>query len=208
MADTEIVLTKHHLKYLPHLTVKKGFFQAGFAAGCSMAKCDATCCGHGVYADVRERDNILAHTEMIQRYLEPHQPQDPSQWFEDHEIEDADYPSGKAIGTHASDTGCVFLDSAGRCTLQKAAVAEGMDRFALKPFYCVAYPIVIEHSVLMLDDSQHVNRPQCCMASPTPDLDVFDVCGEELEFVLGKEGAAELQELSDKELATPPQQIS
>jgi len=200
-----MLLTKHHLTYLPSLSVTEAFFRRGFSSGCSMTNCDATCCKHGVYADLREQENILAHADLIQRHLEPWQEQDPGAWFDAAPIDDADYPSGKAIGTRATERGCVFLDSAGRCALQKAAVAEGMDRFALKPFYCVAYPIVIEKGVLMLDDSQHVNRHECCMISDVPTLDAFDVCAEELEFVLGKEGVEELQALAEREAVPKPE---
>jgi Fe-S-cluster containining protein len=200
-----MVLTKHRLSFLANLTVTEKFFRRGFAVGCSMANCDATCCRHGVYADLGERENILAHAAMIRRHLEPGQEHDPARWFEDEVIDDPDYPSGKAVGTRATENGCVFLDQAGRCTLQKAAVAEGMNRFALKPFYCVAYPVVIEHGILQLDDSQHVNRPQCCMITDTPALDAFDVCSAELEFVLGKEGLEELRSLAEHE-ALPKQE--
>jgi Fe-S-cluster containining protein len=128
---------------------------------------------------------------MIRRHLEPWQEQDPGAWFDAEPIDDADYPSGKAIGTRATERGCVFLDSVGRCALQKAAVAEGMDRFALKPFYCVAYPVVIENGVLMISD--------------LPTLDAFDVCAEELEFVLGKEGVEELRALAERESLPKPE---
>jgi hypothetical protein len=197
-------LTKHHLKYLPRLSVTSELFRRGFASGCSMMNCDATCCKHGVYADLGDRANILAHAPMIQKHLEPQQEHDPAKWFDDEVIDDADYPSGHAVGTRATERGCVFLDKVGKCALQKAAVAEGMDRFALKPFYCVAYPVVIEHGVLMLDDSQHVNRHECCMVTDTPDLDVFDVCSEELEFVLGKEGFNELRAIADRKAPVRP----
>ncbi|MBI3365293.1 MAG: hypothetical protein HY033_10330 [Ignavibacteriae bacterium] len=118
---------------------------------------------------------------------------DSSKWFEDREREDTDFPSGKAIGTQAMDYGCVFLDSVGRCTLQKAAIAEGMHPFALKPFYCVAYPVTVDHGELMVDDAEFVDRPQCCRPTESGTLDILDVCADELEHVLGKEGVEELR---------------
>ena len=159
-----------------------------------MLSCTAACCRHGVYADVKERDKILAHAETIQRYLEPHQEKDPARWFEAHEIVDDDFPSGRAIGTQFRDCGCVFLDSVGRCTLQKTAVAEGMGKYSLKPFFCAAYPITVNHGKLAVDQAEFASRPQCCGFTPGGALDVFAVCEKELEYVLGKDGVEELSE--------------
>jgi hypothetical protein len=193
VASNEFILTRHRLNYIPRLSVPEDFLSLGFMAGCSMANCNAECCRYGVFVDVRERDKILAHAAIIQRYLEPHQEHDANNWFDKNGIDDVDFPSGKAVGTQARPYGCVFLNSSGKCALQVAAIAEGMDRFALKPFYCVAYPIVIENGVLMLDNGQGIDRPQCCTSGGLHDRSIFNVCGEELEFVLGKEGMEELQ---------------
>jgi len=186
------VLRNHHLGHIPELRVQERLVTAKFSPGCSMMNCDATCCTYGVYADIQERDNIMAHVSMIQQYMEPHQVKDPSLWFEDHEVVDEDFPSGRAIGTREMDYGCVFLDSGGRCTLQKAATAEGMHPFSLKPFYCVAYPIAIEHGELMLDEPDFADRPRCCRPTSGGTQDIVDVCGDELKHVLGAAGMEEL----------------
>ena len=117
-----------------------------------MAGCNAECCKGGVWADPKERDNIMTHAAMIQRHMDAGQEHRPDYWFELQEVKDSDFPSGSAIGTRASETGCVFLKADGKCVLQTTAVAEGMDRFALKPFYCVAYPVSIEYGELTIDD--------------------------------------------------------
>ena len=193
--DGKRILHKHHLRHIPELRVGDSIVTAKFAAGCSMTNCDAACCMYGFFADVREYDNILAHVDIIQRHMEPHQAKDPAVWFDEQELVDPDFPSGRAIGTHAMDYGCVFLDKAGKCTLQKAATAEGMYPFALKPFYCVAYPITVDHGELMLDEPEFTDRPRCCRATSGGTKDIFDVCAEELTFVLGTPGVEELRTL-------------
>ena len=159
-----------------------------------MSNCRGNCCKYGVWVDIEESKNILAHVELIQRHMEPHQETNPQNWFEGHTVIDKDFPSGIAIGTQMRDTGCVFLDSKGRCVLQTAAVAEGLDRFALKPFFCVAYPISIENGVLLFDDEEYPDNQQCCSPVPNGSLNVFDICAEELEFTIGPEGLQELRE--------------
>jgi hypothetical protein len=196
-----IILKHHQLKHIKELRVGNDFFAGRFQSECSMGNCRSSCCSYGVFADLRERDNILAHAKTIRRHLEPHQEHDPSKWFDEGVIDDADFPSGKAAGTRANERGCVFLDSAGRCALQKTAVAEGMHKFALKPFFCVAFPVTLDHGRLILDSAEFANKPECCGIVQKGSLTAFDVCAEELEFMLGARGYAEL--LSLKPGASP-----
>lgn len=187
------VLRNHHLVHIPELGVEKGFLGKHFARGCSMQQCNSQCCRQGVMIDPSEKQRILDHAEMIQRNMEPHQDKNPDSWFDDTDERDADFVSGRALGTEMKSYGCIFLDSIGRCTLQKAAVAEGLPKFFLKPFYCVAYPITIDDGVLVMDDADFVNRQECCSVVNNGEQTVFDVCLEELEFVLGAEGVEELK---------------
>lgn len=192
------VLRNHKLSHIQNLKVADSVFQKRFVKNCSIYNCDATCCQGGVLADLEERANILAHAELIKKYMEPHQDQDHSQWFDEEEEVDLDYPSGRAVGTQVRDYGCVFLDSQGRCVLQTTATEEGMSKFALKPFFCFAYPITIEDGVLMVDDPSFTERRECCSAVDAGDQSVFDVCDEEFCFILGEEGLQELHALAER----------
>lgn len=188
-----VTLTRHRLRHIPELAVDATILNGGFSAGCVVAHCDASCCRWGVYADVDERARILEHTELVRRHMDPQQDHDPAHWFETEVLDDADYPSGKAVGTTVVGKGCVFLNGEGRCVLQVAGTREGLGPFALKPFYCVAFPITIEDGVLMVDDPEFASRPECCAAAHPPEKSVIDVCAEELEFTLGREGLEELK---------------
>lgn len=189
----ELILTKHTLAHIPDLKVGQNLLSLRFTSGCSVANCNGVCCKLGVFVDIKEREKILNHAELIHRYMEPHQEHNPLEWFDQKEFNDSDFPSGQAVGTKAKEYGCVFLDSAGRCTLQKVCIGEGLPPYFLKPFYCVAFPITIDGGVLMIDDVELENRPPCCIISLNGTLNVFDVCSTELEFVLGKEGVEELK---------------
>jgi hypothetical protein len=187
-----VILRKHHLGHLPELKVNENILSTRFDASCSVYKCDAKCCSMGVFADVVERDRILKNADLIRQYMEPTQQHDPSKWFEKNEIEDADFPSGRCIGTEATEKGCIFLQSNGRCVLQIAATEEGHDKAFLKPFFCFAYPVTVDHGELIIDQPDFVRRPQCCTGVPGGPRKAIDVCREELEFVLGVEGYKEL----------------
>jgi hypothetical protein len=73
-----------------------------------------------------------------------------------------------------------------------------MSKFALKPFFCFAFPITIESGVLTVDDPEFTNRSECCSVDSNGSKPVFEICAEELEFVLGESGFGELQSLAER----------
>jgi hypothetical protein len=191
----KVTLKTHQLSHIPELQVDPILFRESFAAHCSIANCSAACCRFGVMIDPKERENILAHADLVKRHMDPHQEKNTSHWFDDWEEEDFDFPSGKCTGTQVRDYGCVFLNGHGHCVLQKAAIEEGMPTFSLKPFFCVAYPVTLENGTLTLESPEHANRPECCSIVDHGGRTPLDVCGEELQFILGDGGLAELEGL-------------
>ena len=196
------VLKKHDLKHIPELYVDPEIFMPRFSPVCSMCHCNGTCCAEGVLLDLKDKERILAHAELIQRHLEPQQEHNFDKWFDNMIETDKDFPSGQCDGISVQANKCVFLDSKGLCALQKAAMAEGMDKYALKPFYCVAFPLVIDQHVLTIDDPDFTRRPQCCSIIPEGSLTALDVCREEFEYILGAEGLQEMEELFKEEVST------
>lgn len=197
MSNQQIhILTKHKLEHLPELKVSASLFNKGFAGGCSMKNCSAECCHGGVLVDISERDNILAHGALIQRHMEPEQEHDVNRWFDGHEVVDHDFPSGRAIGTEATKSGCVFLKRDGKCVLQTSAEAENLDRYVLRPFYCIAYPVAIIQGELIIDDELLTGREECCSALKGGELHAIDVLEGEFRHVLGEEGFTELKNLA------------
>jgi hypothetical protein len=148
--------------------------------------------------DVEERDNILRHADLVHRHMEADQVHDAGQWFDSGEDLDGDYPSGRGVGTQTTERGCVFLKRDGRCVLQTAAEEEGLPKDALKPFFCFAFPVTIDSGVLMIDDPELANRPECCSLAPGGSHSVLEVCSWEFEFVLGSEGIEALHALAPK----------
>jgi hypothetical protein len=163
-----------------------------------MQNCNAMCCREGVMVDIKERDNILQHADVVQRHMEPGQDRNPGHWFDSNVEIDADFPSGKAVGTRATLKGCVFLKRDGRCLLQTAAEEEGMPKHSLKPFFCFAFPVTVESGVLTIDDLDFIDRPECCTMVPGGSRTMVEICSDELQFVLGPKGMAELTALKNE----------
>jgi hypothetical protein len=187
---SDIVLRRHRL-HIRELKVNKDLLQARFPHDCSMTRCTAKCCGSGVWMDLAEHRQIVQHAALIQTHMSAPQEKDPARWFED-EWEHEDFPSGHAIGTAVHNDACVFLGPDRRCVLQKAS-SEATGN--LKPFYCVAFPITVDEGELRLDEPKD---PACCTPVSGGPLTVFDVCGDELKYVLGEAGVSELEDCAKR----------
>jgi hypothetical protein len=202
VSDSQIKnLQNHKLHYIPELLVDPEIFTRRFFSHSSMFQCNGTCCAEGVLVDVKEKELILNHADLIKKYLEPQQEQDPSKWFDEAYENDIDFPSRSCDGTAVQGKSCVFLCSQGLCALQKTAMADGMNKFALKPFYCVAFPLTIEGHVLTMHEPEFTNRRQCCSTVGEGTLTALDVCREEFEYILGSEGLQEIEALFQEQTA-------
>ncbi|HEX2676402.1 MAG TPA: DUF3109 family protein [Polyangiales bacterium] len=174
-------------------------FDRGYAAGAGPCACTAECCSRGAYVDVKERDLVLAHAELIRPQLDETQSQDASEWFETEIEADSDYPSGQRVGTKIVNGKCSMLDARNRCSLQVAATAAGLHKWALKPLYCYLFPIEVIANVVRFDP-QGQGRRQCCSVAPEFEVPLFRACREELVHLLGEDGYAALEEHYCKEV--------
>lgn len=148
--------------------------------------CTSKCCRHGVYLDPKERDKILSHSTLIEKYLDSSQTKDVNSWFDNREQEDNDFPSGRCVSTMIYNGKCVFLNAKGQCVLQITEVQEKLGKFSLKPYYCVLFPITKINGVFEYDDLCE-GECDCCTASPQSGRKMLEVCKIEFEYALGSE---------------------
>ncbi len=162
-------------------------FETGFQGGAGPCRCSSVCCEGGVFADVAERARILEHRHLVKKYMDGSQTTDESRWFEDREWEDPDFHSGRCVGTLEINGKCAFLDRQGRCSLQVAATKEGMGKWALKPLYCILFPLEVSNTTLRFDDMLQ-SEQKCCTVSRDFSVPLFMECSEELIHLLGDDG--------------------
>jgi hypothetical protein len=174
-------------------TISTEFYEKGFPAGGGPCTCTSTCCSGGVYADIAERDRILADREIIKKYMDSTQNLDDATWFDAEEAEDEDFRSGRCVGTTVVNDKCVFLNSVGHCSLQSAAMAEGKHKWFWKPFYCVLFPIEVSSKVISFDPMLQ-DEEACCTLRERFDIPLFQGCREELIHILGEDGYARIEE--------------
>ncbi|HEX9005767.1 MAG TPA: DUF3109 family protein [Bacteroidota bacterium] len=167
--------------------ISPDLFKKGFPAGGGPCTCTARCCEGGVYVDLRERDWILAHQELIKQQMDETQSKDAATWFEQEVYEHTDFPSGRCIGTQEINQKCTFLDGQGRCSLQVASVAAGQHKWTLKPLYCILYPIEITDKVVGFDNLLQ-EEEHCCTICERFAMPFFQGCREELVHLLGEDG--------------------
>jgi|YelNatPaOPRAMG01_1025707.scaffolds.fasta_scaffold02228_5 hypothetical protein len=158
----------------------------GFVHPDGPVACTSKCCRHGVYLDPGERDRILSHSKLIKKYIDDSQTGDVDRWFDNTELEDNDFPSGKCVSTMIYNGKCAFLDSRGRCVLQVTEEEENLGQFTLKPYYCVLFPITKTNGIFEYDDLCE-GECDCCTANPHSDRTMVEVCKIEFEYALGKE---------------------
>jgi hypothetical protein len=117
---------------------------------------------------------------------------DENAWFDGRIEDDSDFPSGKCVGTSVINGKCAFLDSRGRCSIQRAAVEEGFDKWAWKPLYCVLFPLDVSDGVIRFDDLLQ-NDQRCCSTSTQFSTPLFESCHEELIHIIGADGLEEMR---------------
>jgi hypothetical protein len=178
---------------IKNYSISPELFTRGFRSGTGPCSCTSTCCEGGVYADVRERDTILSHRAIIAKYMDETQSTDERDWFENEEHVDPDFPSGRCVGTREVNNKCAFLNRAGRCTLQVAAMSEGMHRWAFKPLFCILYPIEISDNMISFDEMLQ-DEESCCSTEPYFDIPLFEACKDELTHLVGEDGFARMKE--------------
>jgi hypothetical protein len=178
---------------IKQFTISTELFTTGYPEGGGPCSCTSTCCEGGVWADVRDRDPILVHSDIIKKQMDGTQTTDESRWFDSDEQADSDFASGRCVGTAEINNKCAFLDRAGRCSLQVAATAEGMHKWALKPLYCILYPIEVTDNVVGFDPMLQSER-SCCTVETVFQIPVFEACREELVQLLGEDGFRMMRE--------------
>jgi hypothetical protein len=188
---------RKNLLRINEFTISDELFSKGFAHGGGPCTCTSWCCEGGVYADLRERDKILEHKEMIKKHMDETQSRDDRDWFEEEDHKDEDFPSGRCQGTEVINKKCAFLDKNGRCSIQVAATAEGMDRWALKPLYCILFPIEVSDHVIAFDEMLQDDQP-CCTIQEDFDVPLFRACRDELIRLVGDGGYRLMDEHYEK----------
>jgi Protein of unknown function (DUF3109) len=193
-------------KYLEYngLKIDPVIFTQGFVPGCNIEICSGQCCDWGVYMDRDFQPVIMNYENEIKNVMDEHQVKDSSTWFEKELEKDSDFPSGYAIGTELyinskGTTQCVFKDKNNFCSLQVMAVKNKMHKWAIKPKYCIMYPLTIVDNILTYDN-HHSGRLDYCGVSHTENFTqtVFEAMTEEIKFILGNEGFDFLNEYFKK----------
>jgi len=132
----------------------------------STSRCDATCCRRGVVVSTAERDAILKHRRAVARALaESPRPGVSTlgfDWFARRPRRDADFLAGRSVDTRVAAGACVFLRADRLCAVHVASEREAGHPYALKPAYCVLFPLCVEKNALDLCRASFTRRAECC----------------------------------------------
>ena len=172
---------------------------------CQLEQCRGRCCRLGVWVGMDQQAEIMAHRELVRRFL-PKDQRDEAQWWGDTWVDEEalaegkpyDFPFSAAVATNVVEENgrraCVFLAGDGRCLLQAASIAAGYHPWRLKPFYCAISPIYLENGTLTLaDESAELLGDVRCQRDDGPTRPYYQVFHREIRHVLGDDGYAELE---------------
>ncbi|MBI5471503.1 MAG: DUF3109 family protein [Ignavibacteriae bacterium] len=173
--------------------ISNEFFEKGYTEGNSPCQCSTNCCKGGVWTDLNEHHLIMAKKDLIKQHMDETQSTDESRWFEAEPQDDPDFSSGKAMGTEIINDKCAFLDKFGRCSIQLAAVANGLHKWEWKPLYCVLFPVEVSNGIVGFDPMLQ-GEEECCSISSEFATPLFRACKEELTYLLGEDGYQQLED--------------
>ncbi len=160
---------------------------------CRLSECRGACCLHGVWIDLAERDDLLAHAGLIAPHLPPAL-RDPAAWFDGRQEADEFAPSGAVVhsnvlpdAAHYGGTACVFLREDYKCALQVAGQAAGLHPWRFKPFYCVLHPLDLdEQGRITLDETSALLAEEgSCLRPAQRPIPLRETFKEELDYLAG-----------------------
>lgn len=164
-------------------------FSAKFPDRCRHDLCRSRCCRFGVWVDARERETILRNRDLFAAFLRP-EAADPGSWFGRTE-RDPDCPSGLSVETQEVAGACVFYHPSHGCVLQKGAAEQGLHEWAIKPRFCVMFPLVVSGGELTVDEDM---KSLWCMKERNRTRPILGAMRKELEFLFDEETLRRLAE--------------
>lgn len=174
-------------------------FAAKFPERCRLDQCRSRCCRFGVWADLKEKDTILAHRELFVHLLRP-EAKDPESWFGAIEP-DEDCPTGQSIETMDIAGACAFFHPDHGCVLQKGAAEAGLHEWHLKPRFCILFPLVVSEGTLTIDEDM---KTIWCMKKKNRTRPVTHAVRKEIRYLFGKEMERKLLDASSASGPVPP----
>ena len=200
--QNEQVQSSHTIVEFNGNKVNTLLFDQGFVPGCDMTICFGQCCHAGVYMDKPFKEVILKHKDMIIDVMNDDQITDPERWFDEEELEDKDFESGYSVGTNIyidakGKEKCVFNDQNQYCSLQVAAVKNGMHKWDIKPTHCILYPVTKVEGIITYDDEHSLDLDYCGMTKEENFVQsAFNATHEEIKYVFGEELFNQMNEYS------------
>lgn len=180
-----------------NFNIHKSLFELGFSKKHGPCTCSGNCCKFGAWIDLKEKEKILHFSLLIAEVMDLSQKNNPNSWFNKKIKKDGDYSSGKCAEIKTINKKCAFQDQQGHCSIQKACLTSGIDGWALKPFYCILYPLTVENNTIKYDNV-FKGKYACCQVAKKFDTPVYKGCKKELVYLIGEKGYKQIDNYYNK----------
>ena len=175
------------------LTISEKLFTLETLQRCKLNDCRGTCCTHGVWMDLLEKEKIKAYSDIILSCMDVVS-DDPEEWFVDEMDKDPFTESGWVVHTKlvwrkkpVKRKTCIFVRIDHKCALQVASEKLDKHHWFLKPFYCILHPLDInECGEITLEEPQVIlTEEKSCLRYSQQQYAPIKIFEEELRFLLG-----------------------
>jgi hypothetical protein len=154
---------------------------------CAVNGCGGGCCSGGVTATLYEVARIKAHAEEIQPYL-----------IEPYNFDEWDVSHAADIGTPVLNEGkpnqqCWFQRHNRLCALHSLALDKGIPVPALKPYFCLFFPLTfIDLDINLTEIAVDGKAYETCLVESDTETFLFKEFENELRRVIGDANFDEL----------------
>jgi Fe-S-cluster containining protein len=172
--------------------------------------CHDACCMVGADVEKARADEILKHRAELEEYTgwgrEWWFRTDPSDvgWKDEPEYPGGAYTRTQVVDLPAgrsphNESGCVFLDPAGRgCLLHRFALDRGIDVHTIKPMVCLLFPLSFDKGILEPAYEFNHKGELICVG---PGETLYRSARDDVRWYFGPEMVAELDRIEAEEAA-------
>lgn len=179
---------------LGRLWIDNRLYEDNWQRGCNLPACGSACCRTGVSLTEAEIDRIRPHQSSVEALVgEPLERCFKRDIVVSHL--NMDYAK-QWRRTEEREGHCIFFKDGVGCVLQHVATGKGLHKWAIKPLYCVAYPLHWQDYTLMMSPSYAGAKKGVidCRLAENAVASTIVWCREEIEWLCGRDNYKEILE--------------
>ena len=155
------------------------FVKTRFVNRC-LHQCAAACCDEGSWLSLYEAHRIGDHRDEIQPYLE--QPLDFDAW----DLSRPSFLYTPLVDPETPRQRCAFFTRERRCALHALALDKAIPLRAIKPFFCILFPLtLVDIDINLTELALDAKAYETCLVEGEQETWLFEQFEPDLRRILG-----------------------